>query len=61
MYIYIYIYMYIYIYIYIYIFNLISCAQVYELPWDHWRIGNNQEGTLYLYFIYHICINNIFI
>ena len=23
-----------------------SCAQVHELAWGHWRIGNNRKGTL---------------
>ena len=27
-------------------FNRTPCAQVHELPWGHWRIGNNREGTL---------------
>ena len=26
--------------------NRTSCAQVHELPWGHWHIGNNREGTL---------------
>ena len=26
-----------------------SCAQMHELPWGHWRIGNNQEGILCLF------------
>ena len=26
--------------------NRTSGAQVHELPWSHWRIGNNREGTL---------------
>ena len=44
---YIYIYIYIYIlHIYLYVINHTSCAQVFELPWGHWRIGSNQEDTL---------------
>ena len=37
-------------------------AQVHELPWDHWQIGNNREGTLsvfltiYTYLLYMYCI-----
>ena len=27
-------------------YNRTSCAQVHELPWGPWRIGNNREGTL---------------
>ena len=26
--------------------NRTSCAQVYELPWGHWQIANNRDGTL---------------
>ena len=29
--------------------NLAS-AQVHELPWGHWQIGNDQEGTLSVFF-----------
>ena len=54
---------YIYIYIYIYINNRTSCAQVNELPWGHWQIGNNLEGTLSVFlntYIYSdICIFKI--
>ena len=38
--------------------NRTSCAQVHELPWGHWQIGNNWEGTLcvflttYIYYAY---------
>ena len=30
--------------------NRTSCGQVHELPWGHWRIDNNREGTLSLSF-----------
>ena len=59
--------LFLYIYIYTLIFNHISCAQVHELPWGHWQIGNNQDGKLYIYIyiyiyhIYYIDMNNIFI
>ena len=33
-----------------------SCAQVHELPWGHWRIGNNREGTLSVFFTTYIYI-----
>ena len=35
----------IYIYIYIYIKS--------ELPWGHWRIGNNRDGTLSVFLTTH--------
>ena len=48
--------------------NRTSCAQVHELLWHHWRIGNNLEGTLsvfsttYIYiYILHIYIYYIYI
>ena len=31
--------------------NHTSCAQEHELPWGHWWIGNNQEGTLHIVFL----------
>ena len=52
--------------------NSRSCAQVHELPWGHWQIANNQEGTLsvflttyiyiyvYIYNIYNIYITYIY-
>ena len=47
----------IYIYIhnihtYIYIYIYTSCAQVHKLPWGHWWIVNNREGTLSVFFDY---------
>ena len=45
-----------YVCIYIHIFNHISCAQGHELPWDHLQIGNNQEGTLSVFFTTHTYI-----
>ena len=24
----------------------VTCAQVYALPWGHWRIGNDRDSTL---------------
>ena len=32
--------------------NRTSCAQVHELPWDHWWIGNNWEGTMSVFLSY---------
>ena len=32
--------------------NRTSCAQVHELPWDHWWIGNNWEGTMSFFLSY---------
>ena len=36
--------------------NRISCAQVHELSWGHWRIGNNREGTLSVFLTIYIYI-----
>ena len=33
-----------------------SCAQVHELRWGYWRIGNNQEGTLSVFLTTYICM-----
>ena len=48
-----YIYIYIYIYVCMYTVHMHTVHQVHELPWGHWWIGNNREGTLstctYLY------------
>ena len=37
--------------------NHTSCAQVHELPWDHWRISNNREGTLSVFLTIYIYVN----
>ena len=34
--------------------NRTSCPQVHELPWGHWRIGNNREGTLSVFLTTYI-------
>ena len=36
--------------------NCTSCAQVHELPFGHWWIGNNQEGTLFVFLTTYIHI-----
>ena len=36
--------------------NRTSCAQVHELPWGHWRIGNNREGTLSVFLTIYILL-----
>ena len=42
--------------------NHTSCAQVHELPWGHWQIGNNREGTLCVFlttYIYYARLTSV--
>ena len=34
--------------------NRASCAQVHDLPWGHWQIGKNREGTLFVFLTIYI-------
>ena len=39
-----------------------SCAQVHELPWGNWQIGNNQEGTFSVFltsYIYYTHLSSV--
>ena len=37
-----------------------SCSQVHGLPRDHWRIGNNREGTLSFFLTTQFHVHYVF-